>query len=72
MRYLTIALMVVIAAPLSAQPTPTYAITHTYTIGAERFWDYIVPDPANHRLFIARQTRVMVIDANDGAAGRSL
>jgi hypothetical protein len=25
-----------------------------------------VPDPANHRIFIGRQTRVMVVDENDG------
>jgi outer membrane protein assembly factor BamB len=30
-------------------------------------WDYIVPDPPNHRLFIARQNRVMVVDENTGA-----
>jgi DNA-binding beta-propeller fold protein YncE len=29
-------------------------------------WDYIVPDPPNHRLFIARQNRVMVVDEDSG------
>jgi len=28
--------------------------------------DYIVPDPPNHRLFIARQNRVMVVDEDTG------
>jgi hypothetical protein len=41
---------------------PTYRITHTYPIGGDGFWDYVVPDPPNHRLFIVRQTRVMVVD----------
>jgi len=33
---------------------------------AKAGWDYIVPEPANQRLFIARQNRVMVVDANTG------
>ncbi len=43
-----------------------YRVTHTYTLGGEGSWDYIVPDPATHRLFIGRQNRVMVVDQNDG------
>jgi hypothetical protein len=31
-----------------------------------RGWDYITPDPPNHRLFIARQNRVMVVDEDNG------
>ncbi len=38
----------------------------TYTLGGEGFWDYIVPDAGSHRLFIGRQNRLMVVDANDG------
>ena len=49
-----------------AQPASTYRITHTYVLGGEGGWDYIVPDPPNHRLFIARQNRVMVVDENNG------
>src|SRR5205823_83536 len=51
---------------LVAQTSPTYRITHTYRLGGEGSWDYVVPDPPNHRIFIARQTRVMVVDENDG------
>ena len=43
-----------------------YHITHTYSLGGDGFWDYVVPDPPNHRLFIARQTRVMVVDEDTG------
>jgi hypothetical protein len=50
---------------VSAQQ-PTYRITHSYTLGGDGFWDYIVPDPPRHRLFIARQTRVMVVDEDTG------
>jgi DNA-binding beta-propeller fold protein YncE len=45
---------------------PGYRVTHTYTLGGDGFWDYLVSDPPNHRLFIARQTRVMVVDEDTG------
>ena len=51
------------AAPLPAQ---AYSITHTYTLGGGGRWDFLVPDAPNHRLFIARSNRVMVVDMNDG------
>ena len=62
-------LMFVLAAAFLAvaQPVATYHITHTYALGGSGSWDYVVPDPPNHRLFIARQTRVMVVDENSGA-----
>ena len=34
--------------------------------GGDGSWDYIVPDPPNHRLFIGRQNRVMVVDEDTG------
>jgi DNA-binding beta-propeller fold protein YncE len=54
------------AALLLAQSKTSYHVTHTYTLGGDGGWDYVVPDPSNHRLFIARQTRVMVVDADKG------
>jgi hypothetical protein len=51
---------------LLAQSSSPYRITHTYTPGGDGSWDYIIPDPPNHRLFIGRQTRVMVVDENNG------
>jgi len=65
MRHLAIFLALSAAAPLLAQ-SPSYHITHTYTLGGEGSWDYIVPDSTHHRLFIARQTRVMVVDEDTG------
>jgi DNA-binding beta-propeller fold protein YncE len=44
----------------------SYRITRTYPVGGEGSWDYVVPDPPNHRVFIARQNRVMVIDEDSG------
>src|ERR1700693_1670568 len=51
---------------LFAQSSPSYRVTHTYTLGGDGSWDYIVPDPPHHRLFIARQNRVMVVDEDSG------
>jgi outer membrane protein assembly factor BamB len=49
-----------------AQSSSPYRITHTYMLGGDGGWDYIVPDPPNHRLFIGRQNRVMVVDEDTG------
>ncbi|HEX4632811.1 MAG TPA: hypothetical protein VH163_03200 [Gemmatimonadales bacterium] len=51
------------AAPIAAQ---NYAITHTYKLGGDGGWDYLALDTAGHRLFIARQDRVMVVDPATG------
>ena len=64
MRYIPLALLVAVSL---AQPSASYRITHTYTLGGDGSWDYIVPDPPNHRLFIGRQNRVMVVDENTGS-----
>src|SRR5580658_1385215 len=57
---------IVMIGLLSGQSASSYRITHTYPLGGDGSWDYIVPDPPNHRLFIARQTRVMVVDEDSG------
>jgi len=62
------ALVLTLAAGMSllAQPTASYRVTHRYTLGGDGSWDYVVPDPPNHRVFIARQNRVMVVDEDSG------
>jgi hypothetical protein len=61
-------IVLALAAPTSllAQSPSSYRVTHTYTLGGDGSWDYIVPDPPNHRLFVARQNRVMVMDEDSG------
>jgi len=51
-----------LAMPASAQ----YVVSHSYTLGGEGGWDYVIPDPPHHRLFIARQNRVIVVDERTG------
>src|SRR5947208_7240783 len=55
-----------IATALFAQTPAVYHITKTYMLGGDGRWDYVVPDPPQHRVFIGRQNRVMVVDENDG------
>ena len=66
MRHIALVVALTTVAPLLAQSSPGYRITRTLTPGGEGSWDYIVPDPPNHRLFIGRQNRVMVVDADKG------
>ena len=66
MRSIALVLTLATVTSLVAQSSSSYRITHTYTLGGDGGWDYIVPDPPNHRLFIARQNRVMVVDEDSG------
>src|SRR5579862_6719847 len=66
MRNLTLIFAAVTLTALFSQSSSSYRVTHTYTLGGEGSWDYVVPDPPNHRVFIARQNRVMVVNEDDG------
>ena len=66
MRNIALVLTLAAVTSLLAQSSSSYRVTHTYTLGGDGSWDYIVPDPPNHRLFIARQNRVMVVDEDSG------
>ena len=66
MRIIAFLLTSATITPLLAQSSSSYRVTHNYALGGDGSWDYIVPDPPNHRLFIARQNRVMVVDEDSG------
>lgn len=66
MRSVALVLALCLASSLGAQTPPHYQITHTFVLGGDGRWDYVIPDPPRHRVFIARQDRVMVVDARDG------
>jgi len=55
-----------LAARLLSAQAPSYRITHTYPLGGDGSWDYLVPDPAHHRVFVGRHDRVMVVDETNG------
>jgi hypothetical protein len=54
------------AVAIASGQSGSWRITHTYALGGDGAWDYVVPDPPNHRVFIARQNRVMVVDEDSG------
>jgi len=66
-RKLVAAIVIGTAASLGAQAPSAYSVVRTFPVGGDGSWDYIVPDPATHRLFIGRQNRVMVVDEETGA-----
>jgi DNA-binding beta-propeller fold protein YncE len=66
MRQLALAIAISSWAALLAQSNVSYHITHTYELGGDGGWDYIVPSHDEHRVYIGRTNRVMVIDENDG------
>ena len=67
MRKLAVLLLLALSCTALAAPaTPHYQLAHTYQLGGDGGWDYLTFDPASKRLFIARATRVQVMDAATG------
>jgi len=58
------ALLCVLVVPRAR--AQAYHVTKTYPLGDDGGWDYLALDTAGHRLFIARQNRVMVVDPESG------
>ena len=50
----------------AADSAADYKVVKTWKLGGDGGWDYLTADSAGHRLFIARATRVMVIDTDSG------
>jgi DNA-binding beta-propeller fold protein YncE len=54
-------------ALLGSAAAPRYHLVKKFKLGGEGGWDYLHYDPAGKRLFIARATRVMVVDPEKGS-----
>lgn len=55
------------ARPAAAQSADApYHVVAAHTLGGDGGWDYITLDTAFHRIFVARNSRVMVIDEASG------
>jgi DNA-binding beta-propeller fold protein YncE len=68
-RNVAVTIAAILALPFAVAivgQTPAYSITRTYVLGGDGSWDYIVPDPAAHRLYVARQNRVTVVNEDSG------
>lgn len=64
MKKLPLALL--LAAALAAATPSGYHLVRTLATGGEGWWDYVTFDPATHRLFVTRGTRVDVVDPKSG------
>jgi DNA-binding beta-propeller fold protein YncE len=60
------ALIVVGLEAAAAQSAPRFHQIASFTLGGDGGWDYLTLDTVYHRLFIARNDRVMVVDERSG------
>jgi len=65
-QWSAIALCGIIVIAAAPKRPPAYHVAREIKLGGEGRWDYITVDTAGNRLFIARQTRIMVVDPADG------
>lgn len=67
-RAIVLLLVLSTMAGLAAAQTdrPAYHVVRQIRLGGDGRWDYVTVDTAGNRLFIARQTRVMVVDPASG------
>jgi DNA-binding beta-propeller fold protein YncE len=61
-----LALMAAVGIATAQSGPSTYHVVREIKLGGDGRWDYITIDTAQNRLFIARQTRIMVVDQASG------
>jgi DNA-binding beta-propeller fold protein YncE len=66
MRYWLSSLTLLIAAVALAASGPGYRVANTYKVGGDGGWDYLAADSAARRLYISRDTHVIVLDLDSG------
>jgi DNA-binding beta-propeller fold protein YncE len=54
------------ALAANSAPAQNYVVTKAVPLGAPDRWDYVVFDPATHRVYVAHGDRVAVVDGRDG------
>src|ERR1700692_4240234 len=59
-------LIAVETAHAEAVAIPKYAITERWPVAGASKWDYLMVDPAHHRLYVSRESRVQVLDTRTG------
>jgi YVTN family beta-propeller protein len=65
--FICFGLLLSINAAVHAQPSPGYHLSKKFVLGGDGRWDLLTFDSAAHRLYISRETHVMVVDADSGA-----
>lgn len=66
-RVIFFAVLLSIASFLTLFAATQYKLKQKIALGGDGGWDYLTYDPAGQRLFIARATRVMVVDPEKGS-----
>lgn len=66
MRSTLVMLAVLAGTAVPPAAAQGYHVIGTYTLGGDGFWDYVKFDSVGHRLLIARDDRVMVVDPDRG------
>jgi YVTN family beta-propeller protein len=64
LRLPALALLLITVA--AADTGPGYHVLKSVVLGGTDGWDYVALDSMHHRLFVARQTRVMILDPASG------
>lgn len=62
------AALLLAAIAASAADSPGYKVSKKLEVGGEGGWDYLIVDAPARRLYVSRGTRVLVFDADSGAA----
>lgn len=63
---IVLVLLALIASASAFAAGTDYKVVATWKLGGDGGWDYLTADGEGHRLFIARATRVMVVDTESG------
>ena len=66
-RVIFFAVLLSFASFLTLFAATQYKLKQRFVLGGDGGWDYLTYDPAGQRLFIARATRVMVVDPEKGS-----
>lgn len=62
----TLVALAALAVGTLVHVSPGYHLIDRYAIGGDGGWDYLAFDTVGHRLFVARETRISVIDPETG------
>ncbi len=55
-----------LASSAQAASPIEYRLTHSVPLGAPNVWDYVVYEPLSHRVFVAHDDSITVVDAHTG------
>lgn len=62
-----VTLVIILGAGVLHAADPNYQIVKEIKIGGEGGWDYLIADPATHRLYVSHSTEVVVANTETGA-----